>query len=338
MLSTGESWLGGYVYRQSCTITAVAGAGTNYPIFLNVYNSTAASTGTTCYIGTDTGRGGTINFADVRFTDDDGSTQLDYWMDSPTSTYATFWIEVKDSLETNQVIYVYYGKASDTTTSSGDNTFIFFDDFEDNSFNTAKWYVNTTIQTGSGTSAYSETGGKLYIDSDAPSDPSYGATVIQTNTAWNYYNITLFCSGSWSGLDYNRGGGTVWNAGLRGYYATGYNISGHDIGLQGSSYVYLNDYIALNSKHAQDVADNAAGTCSETLKITGTNTYSIADTGTYANSETGTDIGLTGATYQIYLWGSMQYWSNGVACDTYFNVVYLRKCLATEPAPSGTGA
>lgn len=40
-----------------------------------------------------------------------------------------FWVEVKDDLGSNQTIYIYYGKSDATTTSSGTNTFLFFDDF-----------------------------------------------------------------------------------------------------------------------------------------------------------------------------------------------------------------
>ena len=80
------------------------------------------------------------DFGDIRFTDDDGSTLLDYWMESKVdSNYAIFWVEVADNLESSaQTIYVYYGKADATTTSNGTNTFSFFDDF---SGDLSKWTV-----------------------------------------------------------------------------------------------------------------------------------------------------------------------------------------------------
>ena len=80
------------------------------------------------------------DFGDIRFTDDDGSTLLDYWMECKVdSNYAVFWVEVADSLESSaQTIYVYYGKADATTTSNGANMFSFFDDF---SGDLRKWTV-----------------------------------------------------------------------------------------------------------------------------------------------------------------------------------------------------
>ena len=71
------------------------------------------------------------DFGDLRFTDDDGVTLLDYWMEAKVdSDYANFWIEVLDDLSTsNATIYVYYGNASATSLSNGPATFLFFDDF-----------------------------------------------------------------------------------------------------------------------------------------------------------------------------------------------------------------
>lgn len=58
------------------------------------------------------------------------------------SSYAVFWVEAADDLSSNSAtIYVYYGKSDATTTSNGDNTFIFFDDFPGSSLDTNKWTI-----------------------------------------------------------------------------------------------------------------------------------------------------------------------------------------------------
>jgi hypothetical protein len=84
-----------------------------------------------------------VDFGDVCFTDDDGSTLLDYWMESKVdSDNAVFWVEVTDDLSSEaQTIYVYYGKADATTTSNIKNTSLWNhgDDFNDNSQDTAIW-------------------------------------------------------------------------------------------------------------------------------------------------------------------------------------------------------
>ena len=123
-ISDGAGWLDGWNYRQSVLITGSVGAGTNYQILLNVtYDSHMQ-----------------IDFDDLRFTDNDGSTLLDYWLEIKTNNmWAVFWVEVKDDLDSEQTIYMYYGNDTVSTTSNIDNTFIWADDFENNNLN--KWSV-----------------------------------------------------------------------------------------------------------------------------------------------------------------------------------------------------
>jgi hypothetical protein len=45
------------------------------------------------------------------------------------STSAIVWVKVPSIPNGDSTIYVYYGNGSVTTASSGDNTFVFFDDF-----------------------------------------------------------------------------------------------------------------------------------------------------------------------------------------------------------------
>ncbi|MGQ9663058.1 MAG: DUF2341 domain-containing protein [Kiritimatiellia bacterium] len=80
---------------------------------------------------------------DIRFTDDDGDTDLPYWLEGTSGTApgrtATFWVKVADDLSSSQQIYVYYGNSTASSASSGDATFIFFDDFEDGTIDSSKW-------------------------------------------------------------------------------------------------------------------------------------------------------------------------------------------------------
>jgi hypothetical protein len=81
------------------------------------------------------------DFGDVRFTDDDGQTLLDYWMEEKVDgKYAVFQVEVADNLSSqSQTIYIYYGKSDAETTSNGVNAFLFFDDFSGSSYDPVKW-------------------------------------------------------------------------------------------------------------------------------------------------------------------------------------------------------
>ena len=67
------------------------------------------------------------DFGDIRFTEDDGATELDYWIDEKVDgDYAIFWVEVSTipASPASVTIYVYYGKDDETTTSDMSNTFV----------------------------------------------------------------------------------------------------------------------------------------------------------------------------------------------------------------------
>ena len=114
-LSDGEGWLTGWSDRKGITITNSSGAGTDYQIMIDVTYEDEMET----------------DFADIRFTDKGGVALLDYWRETYTvSTSAVFWVEITDDLDFETVIYMYSGNSEATTLSNGTNTFIFFDDFE----------------------------------------------------------------------------------------------------------------------------------------------------------------------------------------------------------------
>lgn len=71
--------------------------------------------------------------ADIRFTDSDGTTLLNHWIESYDSSgqTATIWVKVPSiPASSTKTVYLYYGNSSASSISSGDNTFEFFDDFE----------------------------------------------------------------------------------------------------------------------------------------------------------------------------------------------------------------
>ena len=99
--------------RKSHVIQSSPGAGNGYQVKIMVnYNS-----------GSDSGNIVNMNgfcktdFTDIRFTSDDGTTLLPYYMESvSTATQATFWVKVSGDLSsTNQTIFVYYNNPSATS-------------------------------------------------------------------------------------------------------------------------------------------------------------------------------------------------------------------------------
>ncbi|MCS7124535.1 MAG: DUF2341 domain-containing protein [Candidatus Bathyarchaeota archaeon] len=134
-----QNWLPGWNYRKSHVINPASGAGTNYQIRIKVNYGSGTDSGENVYVA---GKCRT-DFGDIRFTRSDGTTLLDYWMETKVDgQYAVFWVKIPDDLSSSPVtIYVYYGKSDATTTSNGDATFLFFDGFDGTSLNTTKWTV-----------------------------------------------------------------------------------------------------------------------------------------------------------------------------------------------------
>jgi len=151
-----SKFLSSWKYRKKITIIGQPGAGTNYQVLLKIGESSGVS-GADFHL-----EGHSADFpsrrnqsGDLRFTASDGTTLLDFWVEKVEGTSPNrivyVWVEVAADLGTNQDIYCYYGNSAATNVSNGDNTFIFFDDFE--TFDTNKWsrtdsvdvYVNNGI-------------------------------------------------------------------------------------------------------------------------------------------------------------------------------------------------
>jgi PKD repeat protein len=117
----GAWWDSSWEYRKSLEITnSGANALTDYQVLIEVDTAALITAGK---MRSDAG--------DLRFTDSTG-TELSYWIESGINTSATkIWVKVPSipALGT-ATIYMYYGNPDAASTSSGGNTFEFFDDFE----------------------------------------------------------------------------------------------------------------------------------------------------------------------------------------------------------------
>jgi hypothetical protein len=98
------------------------------------------------------------DYSDVRFTDSDGTTVLDYWAESDGS----FWVQVPSiPAGSTKTIYIYYGNKAAGPASSGNNTFDQFDDFWGAAIDGTKW---TQGGFGNAATGYSVSSGCLNID------------------------------------------------------------------------------------------------------------------------------------------------------------------------------
>lgn len=91
-------------------------------------------------------QGGEINcnghckndFSDIRFINPDNNSQLSYWIENYSNgNQATFWVKLPSAIESHPTIVIYYGNTAATSTSDGEATFWWFDDFQTDT--TGEW-------------------------------------------------------------------------------------------------------------------------------------------------------------------------------------------------------
>lgn len=123
------SWLSGFTFRKSITVSRPSGSITNYQLAVIVGES-SGSPGAQVHC---TGNCA-ADFGDLRFTRVDGTTSLNYWIETASGTspnrIATVWVKFDSINTTDTTFYIYYGNAAATTTANGTDTFLTFDDFE----------------------------------------------------------------------------------------------------------------------------------------------------------------------------------------------------------------
>ena len=187
-----EPWLTGWDYRKSFPLSRASGAVTDYQIKITVHRSAGSDSGSDVYVGTNC----EADYDDIRFTTSDGETLLDYWIEYADSDYATIWVEF-DSIGTDATtFYMYYGNAAAAAYSDGEATFPFFDDFNDDSIDTAKWFH--WIDNGS----EAESGGIFSITGGAGTYNAWGAkTKFGVNYAYRT-SVKANSDATESGLDF----------------------------------------------------------------------------------------------------------------------------------------
>lgn len=131
------NWLSdNWDYRKTHLILGSSGAGEGYQVMIIANYSDGSDSGNTVYLNGSC----RTDFGDIRFTDNDGVTELVYWLAKKVdSDYAVFWVKVEDDLDSDVTIYIYFGNNDVSTTSNFDSTFIFGDLFNSAVLNTSKW-------------------------------------------------------------------------------------------------------------------------------------------------------------------------------------------------------
>ncbi len=123
------AWLSGWSARKEIAVPAVTTEQTDINVEVTItYDSAMKS-----------------DFADIRFTDSDGGTELYHYRCTYTaSTEAVFMVKVPVIPVAGKSIYLYFGNASAESASDGPNTFPLFSDFADwAGVDSAKWTETT---------------------------------------------------------------------------------------------------------------------------------------------------------------------------------------------------
>lgn len=169
------AWMSGYSKRKPLIITGGAsGAQTDFQLKLAVSHAAAMQ----------------ADFDDLRFTQADGTTLIDAWLESKVdSTSALPWAEfpTTPANTVEQTYYMYYGNAGAASDWDIAATFEFGDDF---SGDLSKW----TIESG----AWSISSGQLYCNAAS------AEALIRTSSYTGFGNDILECN--WKYATFTTGG------------------------------------------------------------------------------------------------------------------------------------
>jgi len=263
-----------------------------------------------------------VDFDDLRFTANDGTTELDYWIQSViASTEAVVWVEIPSVPASSTVdIYMYYDNDTATTTSNGEDTFLFFDNHNDASIDVAKWTETDP------NNEISESGGTLDF-------------VRLSNGSWNKGVIAVpsFARGDLSlEADY------VWEVNNPAYDALmfGWHDSGAGISYQNIVYAFYNPGSGSADSVAMSIYEDGHSRGGSTGTWDVTQDYDLrvrmrASGGAYY--ERSIDSGDTWTTNYTSTYSSESNlkpaWSFYAGTHAYDNV-RIRKWASTEPTTS----
>ncbi|KKN26131.1 hypothetical protein LCGC14_0877760 [marine sediment metagenome] len=199
------------------------------------------------------------DFDDIRFTKTDGTTELDFWVETNSvvsGVTATIWVEF-DSIAASpgtETFYIYWGNNAAVDASDGDATFDFFDDFPGAAIDGAKWdLVNApTVVVAGSTVTVTNPGAAAYkaIRSDNTFDKygrlRYEGSLKSGVTSANAKNaIALGTLGSLGAPIvaqlWGLGGGDIFRAGSVGLYDDHAYADGDD-----ALHVVQADWVAAN--------------------------------------------------------------------------------------------
>lgn len=118
-----EAWK----YKQTHTITAVDTNLTDYQVQFTIYKGSGTSTGNTIYCNGHC----RDDFGDIIFVEGSSTSQSSFWIESYVSGVScVYWVKLSNISTSGSTVTIYYGNNSALNYTSGYDTFIFFDHFD----------------------------------------------------------------------------------------------------------------------------------------------------------------------------------------------------------------
>jgi len=307
-VETYTSWLTGWKYRKAHTIVgSTAGAVTDYQIRITVHYGSGTDSGEHVYLN---GKCRT-DFGDIRFTESDGVTELPYWIEEKVDgNYAIIWVKVPSipAYPNGTVIYIYYGNPDATTTSNGDATFLYWNDFEGETVGSPP--SDMTVKSGSWTVVTVD--GNKVLKGVVPA--SGGGGEISLNMAV-IPDIALH-------FKYRYGGGSARFGGVPRFVDDNNQVKVGE--------VYGNDCFDIYER-VNGTWYRRAGTAftygtvwrSVVIKVYGTKCYASVD---------GVTIQYTNLSITSSKEVRLSVWNTSSATYQYFDTVFVRKFIDPEPS------
>ena len=264
---------------------------------------------------------------DIRVVNTDQNAELDFWINPETINTTTTEIWAKVAIPSSgTTLYVYYGNSSATSASSGADTFEFFDDFE--SYTTGALSGQGGWENTKGSTIVVEEDGRKMIQVIAGNLPRHSCNFgdnyeravnvrAKVKVASEQLTIALF--------DGNTASSPGYNDYLNGYVYIFYGWGNTKHRLTrgaGSSNVWLCDMITATPAQLNNYYELEARWL-DADKTDGDNLFGLVDGEIPAGLEA-RDGEYTSRTYLGFA-----SWSNA---EWRVDRVYVRKCLAVEPA------
>jgi len=137
-LADGDWWNNAWDYRVKITVSSEVNVD-NYVLEFILYQGTGTSSGDEIYLQNNA----EADYDDIRWIDSDNTTELDHFYDRNhynlfSSAYTYSYVECNLTIG-NNTLWLYYGNSGASTTSSGSDTFLFFDDFAESPTTSGLW-------------------------------------------------------------------------------------------------------------------------------------------------------------------------------------------------------